>query len=716
MDIRKRLQEEFKLRTNQVDNVLQLLDEGATIPFIARYRKEATGELDEVILRDFQDRYEYIKDIEGRKKTIVQTIDEQGSLTDELKLKIEECIEKSKLEDLYLPYKPKRKTRATTAKEKGLEPLIIWILGLTDPAADLSSEAMKYVNPEKGIENADEALKGASDIFAELVAERAENREFIRTKYIEKGIFVSKIRKSKEGEKTKYEMYYDYRMSVASIQSHNMLALRRAEKDGIILFDIELDYEVILNELYRREVKIMAGPVADFLKAATQDGFDRLMKASITAEARLIKKREADQESILNFEKNLRHLLLTSPAGHVPMLAIDPGFRTGCKMVALDKTGKFLAYQQIFPSMSQKKIDEAKEMLTKFINDYSPQFIAIGNGTASRETEKFVNGIVKEIDKKDRPKVLLVSGAGASVYSASKVALKEFPDLDVTVRGAISIGRRLMDPLAELVKIDPKSIGVGQYQHDVDQKLLKKRLGEVVELSVNYVGVDLNSASAELLSYVSGITSSMAENIIKRRDEKGLFKNRSELIEVAGLGKKFFQQAAGFLRIKGGDNPLDNSAVHPESYYIVENISAKIGRPIKEIIGKKDVIDRIDPNALLDDKTGMITINDILEELKKPGRDPRSTFKYAEFRDDVEKIEDLKIDMSLEGVVTNVTNFGAFVDIGVHQDGLVHISQMADRFVKNTTDVVAVGDHVTVRVMKVDIDLKRISLSMKKGN
>ncbi|MBF0549678.1 MAG: RNA-binding transcriptional accessory protein [Deltaproteobacteria bacterium] len=713
MDLKQLLSEEFQLRDWQVDNVIALLDDRATIPFIARYRKEATGELNEVILRELSDRYEYLKEIEERKQTVLKTISELGKLTDDLKQKIEGCLEKSKLEDLYLPYKPKKRTRASVAKEKGLEPLLEWILSLSDPYAGLEAEAQKYVDLEKGVSSAIEALKGAADIFAERIAEKAEYRDLVRANFLTKGLFVSKVKKDMETQKTKFEMYYDYRVPVKEIKSHNMLAVRRAEKEGVVAFKIEADEDEIIGAISSREIKIGDGPVADFLKSTIKDAYDRLVKVSISAEVRLTKKKEADLEAIKTFETNLRELLLAAPAGSVRVFGVDPGFRTGCKVAMLDETANMLGYITLHLHKSQREEDQAKENLLKLINTHHPRFIAIGNGTASRETDKFIKQVVKELDADDKPHVLVVSESGASVYSASECAIHEFPDLDVTIRGAVSIGRRLVDPLAEMVKIDPKSLGVGQYQHDVDQNLLKKKLEEVVESCVNYVGVNLNTASAELLSYVSGLTMGNAQKVVKHRQESGPFKNRKMLLDVGGIGAKTFEQAAGFLRIKGGDNPLDDSAVHPESYYVVEKMAQKLNIPVTSLIANDTVLSSLRAEDYVNEKTGIATIKDILDELRKPGRDPRATFSYADFREDVTEVTDLKEGMILEGVVTNVTNFGAFVDIGVHRDGLVHVSQLAEKFVSDPAMVVKMGDRVKVKVLTVDQDLGRISLSMR---
>ncbi len=711
--INSQIEKEFKLDNAQSSNLVEFFTSGATIPFIARYRKEMTGGLDEIELRAIKERYDYINEINERKETILKTIESQGKLTEELKKSIEDCLEKAKLEDIYLPFKPKRKTRATAAREKGLEPLTIFITSLTDPNADLLSEAAKYIDKEKGVATAEEALAGASDIFAEEIAEKAELRDFVRTKYFEKGIFVSKVRKEFEGKKTKFEMYYDYNVPVKSIPSHNLLAIRRAEKEDVITYEIQSDDDAILSHLNNNAIKIQKGAVHDFLSSAVKDGYERLMKLSLSADVRVEKKLEADVDAIKAFEINLRELLLSPPAGQVKILAVDPGFRTGCKVAVLSETGNFLGYDVIFPHEPQKDEAGAFVKLAKLIKSHDPAYIVIGNGTASRETERFVRSTVAKIPSSTKPGVVIVSEAGASVYSASDCAIREFSDLDLTLRSGISIGRRFQDPLSELIKIDPNAIGVGQYQHDVDQTLLKKKLEEVTESCVNFVGVDLNSASMELLSYVAGLNKNIADNIVKYRNTKGLFKQRKDLLNVPRLGEKAFEQCAGFLRIKNGPDPFDDSAVHPESYYAVNKIAESLNVPVKSLIANNELLSKIDPEKFADEKTGSITIRDIIEELKKPGRDPRAQFKYAEFRDDITEISHLKEGMVLEGSVTNVANFGAFVDIGVHQDGLVHVSKLADRYVKDPFSVVKVGQIVKVKVVSVDEALKRISLSMR---
>jgi len=714
VDIPQLIAGELDLRLYQVENALELFAEGATVPFIARYRKERTGEMNEVQLRDLEERYAYLTELEERKTVIVNSISEQGKLTDELKAKIGGCLQKTELEDLYLPFRPKRRTRATIAREKGLEPLanLIKSINISNGATiSLEEEAIKYVSQEKGVKTAEDALKGASDILAEEVAEKAELRSYLREYLLDEGGFVSRIKEEYPEGTTKYEMYRDYQIAVRNIAPHNLLALCRGQNEGILSFDVAFDEDGVLSYLESKEIKTKVRPMRDFYQGMVKDGFNRLMKTSLINEVIGEKKHFADIESIKTFETNLRELLLSAPAGMKPTLAIDPGFRTGCKVSVLDNTGKYLEYQAIFPHQAVEQRAKAAQTLRNFIDKYKIELIAIGNGTASRETDEFVVEVLEKMEHK--PIKVVVNESGASIYSASKVALEEFPDLDVTVRGAISIGRRLQDPLAELVKIDPKSIGVGQYQHDVDQKLLKKKLDETVESCVNYVGVDLNMASKELLTFVSGITSAIANNIVAYRNQNGAFKNRRELLKVPKLGPKAFEQSAGFLRIRGGENPLDNTAVHPESYALVQAIARDLNVPLANITQLADNLKKGDLKKYVTDKVGEPTLRDILGELEKPGRDPRAEFKYATFRDGIKEITDLKLGMELEGIVTNVANFGAFVDIGVHQDGLIHISQLADRFVDDPKKFVKVGQVVKVRVLEVNEKLKRIALSMK---
>lgn len=715
LNIPQLLAQELSLKPFQVENALQLFAEGATIPFVARYRKERTGEMNEVQLRDLLDRYTYLTELEERKAAILKSIEEQGKLTDELRDKIESCLQKNELEDLYLPYRPKRRTRATIAREKGLEPLAEFIRALNQPnaaAASLQQEAAKYISEEKGVPTAEAALQGASDILAEEVAERAELRAYLREYLMESGLFASKVKPDFPEGSTKFEMYRNYQVKVKSIAPHNLLALYRGEAEGILDFDLTFDEDYVQSYLESQILRARLPEVRQFYRDMLKDAFNRLMKNSLINEVRAAKKLEADVESIKTFEANLRELLLSAPAGMKPTLAIDPGFRTGCKVAVLDQTGKFLEYQTIYPTQSSaEKRAQAAQVLKRLIETYQVELIAIGNGTASRETDEFVAEVLKTLDRK--PIKVIVNESGASVYSASKAAIEEFPDQDVTVRGAISIGRRLQDPLAELVKIDPKSIGVGQYQHDVDQKLLKKKLEETVESCVNYVGVDLNTASKELLTFVSGLTPSVANNIVAYRNQNGAFRNRRQLLKVPKLGPKAFEQAAGFLRIRDGDNPLDNTAVHPESYGVVETIAQDLGVALTQITQIAERLKKTELKKYATDTIGEPTLRDILTELEKPGRDPRAEFKYATFKEGIKEISDLKPGMELEGVVTNVANFGAFVDVGVHQDGLVHVSQLADRFVSDPKQIVKVGQVVKVRVLEVNEQLKRISLSMR---
>ncbi len=715
LNILQLLATEINLKPHQVQNALELLAEGATIPFIARYRKERTDEMNEVQLRELADRYTYLTELEERKSVILNAIAQQGKLTDELKAKISSCLQKTELEDLYLPYRPKRRTRATIAREKGLEPLAELIKSLnvknTTTTISLEAEAAKYISEAKGVKTAEEALKGAADILAEEVAEKAELRAYIRDYLLEEGVFVSRIKDDYPEGTTKFEMYRNYQIKVKNIAPHNMLALCRAETEKVLSFEIAFDEDTVLYYLESKEIKTKVRTIRDFYQVMLKDAFNRLMKVSLMGEVISEIKVYADIESIKTFETNLRELLLSAPAGMKPTLAIDPGFRTGCKVAVLDQTGKFLEYQAVFPHQAAEQRAKATQTVKNLIEKYKIELIAIGNGTASRETEEFITQVLQTIERK--PVKVMVNESGASIYSASTVALEEFPDLDITVRGAISIGRRLQDPLAELVKIDPKSIGVGQYQHDVDQKLLKKKLDETVESCVNYVGVDLNMASKELLTSVSGITATVANNIVAYRNQNGAFKNRRQLLKVPKLGPKAFEQAAGFLRIRGGDNPLDNTAVHPESYSVVEAIASDLNVPLNQVTQIAEKLKKTNLKKYVTDSVGEPTLRDILSELEKPGRDPRAEFKYATFREGIKEISDLKLGMELEGMITNVANFGAFVDIGVHQDGLVHISQLADRFVDDPKKVVKVGQVVKVQVLEINEKLKRISLSMK---
>jgi len=716
LDIRTQIARELDLNLSLVQNVLDLFAEGATIPFIARYRKERTGEMNEIVLRELAERFTYLTELVARKETVISSIESQAKLTPELKAKIENCLLKTELEDLYLPYKPKRRTRATIAREKGLEPLAELIRSINHANAqsiELELEAAKYINPELGVKTAADALAGASDILAESIADKANLRAYVREYMQSEGEFSSSIKDDVLAGSTKYEMYRKYSVPVSKVAPHNLLALFRGESEKIVNLNLEFDREHICDYLALQEIKTKAAAVRQFYLNMLKDAFDRLIETSLINEVRAEAKLQADIGSISNFETNLRELLLSAPAGMKPTLAIDPGFRSGCKVAVLSETGKFLAYEAVFPHQAASQRQQAANTVKQLIEKYNIQLIAIGNGTAGRETDQFVIELLADIEPK--PIKVMVNESGASIYSASDVAISEFPDLDITVRGAISIGRRLQDPLAELVKIDPKSIGVGQYQHDVDQKLLRKKLDDTVESCVNYVGVDLNTASKELLTFVSGLTPTIANNMIAYRNEHGAFKNRKQLLKVAKLGPKAFEQAAGFLRIRDGENPLDNTAVHPESYSILASIAKDANIPLTEPTRLAAELKKTDLKKYITQSIGEPTLRDMISELEKPGRDPRAEFKYATFKAGIQEIKDLEVGMELEGTVTNVANFGAFVDIGVHQDGLVHISQLSNTFVSDPNQVVKVGQVVKVRILEVNAQLKRISLSMKIG-
>ena len=719
------LAQELDLQPRQIEAALALLAEGATVPFIARYRKERTGELDEIQLRQIQERHQYLQELADRKQTVLKAIQEQGKLTPELTAAIAACSQKTDLEDLYLPYKPKRRTRATIARERGLEPLAQWLeawnLGQLPQSkslkrGDFEAQAGKFVGADRGVATVEEAIAGAMDIVAEGVAERAELRALVQGEVVRSGRFQSHIKADFPEGSTKFELYRNYEIKLAKIAPHNFLALLRGEREGVLDFALVFDEEAVLEDLNAAVIRSRNPEVRSIYHSVVKDAFQRLMKTSIVNRVITEKKAWADAESIQTFEANLRELLLAAPAGMKPTLAIDPGFRTGCKVAVISPTGEFLHYEAIFPHQSQGQRQKAAQTLRQLVRQYSIQLIAIGNGTASRETDTFVAEALggTDFNLNPAPITVTVNEAGASVYSASEVAIAEFPDLDVTVRGAISIGRRLQDPLAELVKIDPKSIGVGQYQHDVDQKQLKRKLEETVESCVNYVGVDLNTASQELLTYVSGLSPTVAANVVAYRTDKGAFRDRKELLKVPKLGPKAFEQCAGFLRIREGKNPLDNTAVHPERYGVVSQILADLGINPKQAHALKTLdLKRVDLKRYVTEEVGEPTLRDILAELEKPGRDPRAQFTYAQFRADIQTIQDLQVGMELEGVVTNVANFGAFVDLGVHQDGLIHISQLADRFVADPTAIVKVGQVVRVRVLSVEADRKRIGLSLK---
>ena len=683
-----------------------LLEEGATVPFIARYRKEATGTLDEVAITAIRDRLSQLAELDKRRDAIFKALEERGQLTDELKGKIAEAESLTVLEDIYLPYRPKRRTRAIIAREKGLEPLAMCIFeqGNMDPAV----EAATFINAEKGVNTVEEALAGARDIIAEMVNEDQTARAKMRELFMNKGVFASKVAAGKEEEGIKYKDYFDWKEPVAKAPSHRILAMRRGEKEGFLALHVSPPEDEALSLLEMLFIKGTGLP-SQQVKMAVHDGYKRLLSLSMETDVRLATKERAEEEAIKVFGDNLRQLLLASPLGQKNVLAIDPGYRTGCKVVCLDKQGKLLHTDTIFPHQSEKATADAASKIIGLCKQFQTEAIAVGNGTAGRETESFVRslGLPGSIS------VIMVNESGASVYSASDVAREEFPDHDVTVRGSVSIGRRLLDPLAELVKIDPKAIGVGQYQHDVDQAALKKSLDDIVISCVNKVGVEVNTASRQLLTYVSGLGPQLAGNIVKYRDENGPFASREELRKVPRLGPKAFEQAAGFLRIRDGKNPLDGSAVHPESYSIVDAMTKNAGCTVGDLIRNEALRKKINLTQYVTEKVGIPTLNDIMAELSKPGRDPREKFEAFGFAEGIEKMEDVQPGMQLPGIVTNVTAFGAFVDIGVHQDGLVHVSELADRFVKNPGEVVQVQQKVTVTVLGVDLQRKRIALSMK---
>lgn len=702
----KRISDLLNINIKYVDNTLELLDSGCTIPFISRYRKERTGGLDEVQITQICELNERMKETAKRKETIIKTISEQGKLTPELEKRINECWEPEVLEDIYMPYKPKRRTRAQVARENGLEPLATIIMLQRDSAPETT--ARRFIN--ENVKSEEDAIKGALDIIAENVSEDERSRSQLRNAFRRGAIITSKVIKSKADtdEAAKYSDYFDFSEPLKRCSSHRLLAMRRGEKDGILRVSISADDEECVEKLKRLFVRGY-GRCSTLVGEAVADSFKRLLKPSIETEFATLSKENADGDAIAVFAENLRQLLLAAPLGQKRVMGIDPGFRTGCKVVCLDEQGNLLHHEAIFPHPPRNEQIEASTQIKEMVKKYGVEAIAIGNGTASRETDRFV----KTLGLADSIQVFTVSEDGASVYSASKTAREEFPDKDVTVRGAVSIGRRLMDPLAELVKIDPKSIGVGQYQHDVDQAKLKKSLDLTVESCVNSVGVNLNTASKHLLTYVSGLGPTLAQNIIDYRTANGAFRSRSQLLKVPRLGPSAFEQSAGFLRIPDAKNPLDNTAVHPESYKIVEKMAKDCGCSVTELIKDKDKRKSIRLDRYVSEKVGMPTLTDIMAELEKPGRDPREQLEEFEFDPNVSTPDDLVEGMVLPGIVTNITNFGAFVDIGVHQDGLVHISQLADRYVSDPTQVVKLHQHVMVKVIEVDRRRNRISLSMK---
>ena len=690
---------------------IELLDEGSTVPFIARYRKEVTGNLDEVQIRDIEEKLGYFRELEDRRQTVLESIEAQGKLTPELRARIEAVLEKNELEDLYLPYKPKRRTKASIAREKGLEPLAQFIYDQKPGDMSLPDYAATFVSADKNVDSADEALAGARHIVAEWLSENADYRKALRAMMMDQGLVVSRAIEGATDPEGKFAMYSDFREPAKTIPSHRMLAIRRGAREEILNFEIEVDRFPALDYL-RRKVIQGESECKPHLEEAIEDAYDRLLNPSIQTEVRLELKERSEEEAIRVFRENLQHLLLAPPAGQLAVLALDPGLRTGCKVAVVDDTGKFLEHSVIYPLEPKNDVIGSARILRGLIEKHRVRAIAIGNGTGSREADGFVKDFLRQAGLRDVFAVV-VNESGASVYSASDIARQEFPDLDLTVRGAISIARRLQDPLAELVKIDPKSIGVGQYQHDVDQKKLVQGLESTVESCVNRVGVDLNTASWALLRYVAGINERTAQKIVEYRNQHGRFRSRVQLTAVPGFGPKTFEQAAGFLRIRGGENPLDMTAVHPESYPVVGKIAQSLGTTIPELISNPELIEKVKIEGFKTETVGIYTLTDIREELRKPGRDPRDQFVVANFRDDVKEIKDLAPGMVLEGVVTNVTKFGAFVDVGVHQDGLVHISELSSRYIKDPSEAVKVGQIVKVKVLTADAKTKRIALSIK---
>jgi uncharacterized protein len=757
VDINKILCEEFKIKPFQVENTVKLIDEGSTIPFIARYRKEQTGSLDDVVLRDLYERLMYLRNLEARKEEVIRLIEEQGKLTEELKVEILNAEVLQRLEDLYRPFKQKKSTRASKAKEKGLEPLAEIIMAQDIVEGDLEEIAKSFVDEKKGVNDTKEAYQGASDIIAEIISDNAEYRKYIREIYLSDGIIISEA--TDENEESVYEMYYKYEEAVKNVANHRVLAINRGEKEKKLKVKISTPDESIVSYLKSKEITNEKAITFIYLNSAIEDSYKRLISSSVEKEIRNMLTETAEEEAIKVFGKNTKNLLMVPPVKDVRVLAIDPSFRTGCKLAVLDGTGKFLDHGVIYPNEPRNEVEKSQKFMMDWIKKYDIDVITIGNGTASRETEQVVSDMLTKIDKE--VSYIIVSEAGASVYSASKLAQEEYPDLDVTVRGAISIGRRLQDPLAELVKIDPKSIGVGQYQHDVNQTKLGLALDGVVEDSVNNVGVDLNTASTALLQYVSGVSKTIAKNVVKYREENGKFTDRKELIKVKQLGDKAFEQCAGFLRITDGNNPLDKTAVHPETYEIAEKLLLKLGYTSEDVKNDrlKDITERIMEIEVKEDKKniklmskntrlkglealsqlnvkeekksykekyndrinvladelgiGIPTLTDIIEELKKPGRDPRDEMQKPLLRSDVMKMEDMKVGMKLSGTVRNVVDFGAFVDIGVKQDGLVHLSEMSDKYIKSPMEVVQVGDIINVTIISIDTQKQRIGLSMK---
>ena len=709
-DFCRQVATELKVSIDQIEGAVRLLEDGNTIPFIARYRKEATRGLDERQLRAVEDMLARARELAARKNTILKTIAEQGQLTPALRTQIERCTDSRVLEDLYLPYRPKKRTRAAMARERGLQPLADILLGQQRLGGTRKDAVKSFINPEKDVADEDAAIRGACDIVAETWAETPANRQWI-VEQAQRGELVSIVKKGKAEEGSKFENYFDCHERVSKMPAHRFLAMQRGEAEGILRVNLSMDDETQQRHLKSR---LITNPNFEFrseLEETVADCYKRLLRPAGESVLMQQLKEKADTEAVLVFARNMRDLLMASPAGPQVTIGIDPGFRTGCKVAVVDETGQFLTSETIYPTPPREEKEKAGATLLRLIRDYKATLISIGNGTASRETDRFVTDLIRQHGLKATK--VVVNEAGASVYSASETAIEEYPDLDVTVRGAVSIAHRLQDPLSELVKIEPQSIGVGQYQHDVDQTMLKKALDREVESCVNSVGVDANTASPSLLSYVAGIGAVLAKRIVAFRNEHGAFKSRSELLKVPRFGQKAFEQAAGFLRIRDGIQPLDNSAVHPEQYPLVKKMAANLKTDVKTLIGNETLVTSLNVADLISADAGEFTVRDVLYELARPGRDPRSEFKVATFSESIHEICDLHVGMILEGVITNVTKFGAFVDIGVHQDGLIHISQLADRFVRDPSEVVAVGDIVKVTVMEIDPDRRRIALSRK---
>ena len=707
-----RIAGEIALKEEQVTRVIELFDGGSTIPFVARYRKDVTGGLDEVQLEAIEERAQYFASLTQRRDSILESIEKQGKLTDELKAEIEACFDRTRLEDLYLPFKPARRTKATVAREKGLEPLADFLMKqiVLEGAIELFAE--KYVNREKAVSSPEEALEGAGYIVAERVNNDADTRALVRARMLDEGMIKAHPTKNADGKKTKFETYYNFSEPIGKIPSHRLLAVMRGVKEGVLRMELVIDDEIMMADILARYLKEPGSPFEKYLKEIVRDSYNRLLRPSIENEVLGIVRERAEAEAIRVFRENAENLLLLAPAGQITVIGVDPGLRTGCKLAVVDKTGELREHATIFPTPPQNDTETAEKILVELIDRHNVRAVAIGNGTGSREVSTFIREVLRRLNR-DNLFSVLVNEAGASIYSASKLARAEFPDLDVTIRGAVSIARRLQDPLAELVKIDPRHVGVGQYQHDVNQKSLREGLRTTVISCVNKVGVDLNTASVALLRYVSGVPSNVAENIVEFRGKTGAFKSRNQLMDVDGIGEKVFEQCAGFLRVSNGENVLDNTGIHPEAYPIVERIAETVQMKVGELLKEPKVLDGIDLMQFSSEVIGRHTLSDIRHELLKPGRDPRTEFKVPKFLDDVTSVEQLETGMVMEGVVTNVTDFGAFVDIGVHQDGLVHLSELTNRFVEDPRQIVKVGEIVRVKVIKVDKELPRISLSMK---